>query len=295
MSNFKALLKKSSNLEKFNTAIKEDSKFKSEEGYWQPTVDEAGNGYAVIRFLSTPKIDGEDGLPWVKYFEHGFQGPGGWYIELSRTTLGLDDPVSEYNTKLWNTGIKSNQEIASKQKRKLRYVSNVKIINDPKHPEYNGKTFKYRYGPKIFEKIKAKMSPEFEGETPIDVFDFFEGANFKLKIRTVQKQRNYDLSEFDAVSALDGGDEKVLEELWNSLPSLKELIAPEKFKDYATLKQRLDKVLGFDTGAATLGTSAGTNTDVGTRVEAQPKTARTAESVELGDTDDPALFDTLAE
>jgi hypothetical protein len=306
MSDFKALLKKSSNIEKFSAAIDKESKgsFQKDEGYWQPEVDAAGNGFAVIRFLPTPPIDGEDGLPWVKYFEHGFKGPTGqWYIELSLTTLGLEDPVSQYNTKLWETGVKSNKDIASLQKRKLRYVSNIEVVSDPKHPENDGMLFKYRFGAKIFDKIKGAMKPEIiEGDDeqaqPVDVFDFFTGANFKLRIRNVEKQRNYDKSEFSAPTPHRGGDEAVLEEIWNNLPSLKEVIEPSKFKDYATLKQRLDRVLGFDTGLANPSGSPATNqTQNDEKIESRGGPAlnsSSAESVVLGSDDDPNIFENLA-
>jgi hypothetical protein len=301
MSDFKAMLKKKNNLDKFNDAItKQTNTFEKEEGYWQPTVGKDGNGFAVFRFLPAPPIDGDEGLPWVKYFEHGFKGPGGWYIELSRTSIQEQDPVSDYNTKLWDSGVEANRKIARAQKRKLRYVSLVQIINDPKVPENNGKVFKYRFGAKIFEKIKDKMNP-VDGDTALDPFDLFEGANFKLKCRGVPDgdgnvQRNYDNSEFDAPTAHLGGDVKALEELYNNLPSLKELVAPEKFKDYATLKQRLDKVLGFDTSMADP-----TGAKVPSLAKAVPLeqvgghavTGSNVESVQLDD-DDPALFDSLA-
>jgi hypothetical protein len=222
---------------------KEDTRF------WQPEVDKAGNGMAVIRFLPAPSIDGEDGLPWVRVFNHGFQGPGGWYIENSLTTLNQKDPVSEYNSTLWNSGIEANKEIARKQKRKLTYIANILVISDPANPSNEGQIKLYKFGKKIFDKISEAMNPEFADETPVNPFDMWEGANFKLKIRNVEGYRNYDKSEFADKSALFDGDDSKLEELWKQEYSLKEFLEPKQFKSYEVLKARLDKVLGFDGGA----------------------------------------------
>ena len=209
---------------------------------WKPEVDKAGNGYAVVRFLPAP--DGED-LPWAKLYTHAFQGPGGWFIENSLTTLGQKDPVSEYNSQLWNTGVDSDKEVARKQKRKLSYYSNVYVVKDPSNPANEGKVFLFRYGKKIFDKITAAMQPEFEDETPINPFDFWQGANFKIKIKKVAGYWNYDSSEFSAPEALLGGDDDALEALWKQEHSLAEIVAPDQFKSYEDLKKRLDYVLGI--------------------------------------------------
>ena len=209
---------------------------------WKPEVDKAGNGYAVVRFLPAP--DGED-LPWAKLYTHAFQGPGGWFIENSLTTLGQKDPVSEYNSQLWNTGVDSDKEVARKQKRKLSYYSNVYVVKDPSNPANEGKVFLFRYGKKIFDKITAAMQPEFEDETPINPFDFWQGANFKIKIKKVAGYWNYDSSEFAAPEALLGGDDDALEALWKQEHSLAEIVAPDQFKSYEDLKKRLDYVLGI--------------------------------------------------
>lgn len=209
--------------------------------YWRPELDKSGNGYAVIRFLPAP--DGED-LPWARIWNHGFQGPGGWYIENSLTTLGQKDPVSEHNTVLWNSGIEANKEIARKQKRRLSYTSNVYVVKDPANPQNEGRVFLYKFGKKIFDKINDLMNPQFEDEDPINPFDLWEGANFKLKIRKVEGYSNYDKSEFDSPSALLDDDER-LEEIWKSEHSLKELVSSDKFKSYDELKAKLDRVLGL--------------------------------------------------
>ena len=209
---------------------------------WKPEVDKAGNGYAVVRFLPAP--DGED-LPWAKLYTHAFQGPGGWFIENSLTTLGQKDPVSEYNSQLWNSGVDSDKEVARKQKRKLSYYSNVYVVKDPSNPANEGKVFLFRYGKKIFDKITAAMQPEFEDETPINPFDFWQGANFKIKIKKVAGYWNYDSSEFAAPEALLGGDDDALEALWKQEFSLAEIVAPDQFKSYEDLKKRLDYVLGI--------------------------------------------------
>ena len=209
---------------------------------WKLECDKSGNGYAVIRFLPAP--NGED-LPFVKLYSHAFQGPGGWYIENSLTTLGQKDPVSEFNTTLWNNGTDAGKETARKQKRKLTYISNIYVVKDPANPENEGQVFLYKYGKKIFDKLTAAMQPEFEDEEAIDPFDFWQGANFKLKAKNVAGYRNYDSSEFAAVSPLlKDSDDDALEALWNKEYSLAELVANDQFKSYDELKTRLSYVLG---------------------------------------------------
>jgi hypothetical protein len=252
MSNLSAL-KKNSSLGKLARALETTTKnsgSKEDERLWQPEVDSAGNGYAVIRFLDAPAVDGEDAMPWVQVFSHGFQGPGGWYIENSLTTLGQKDPVSEYNTQLWNSGIEANKEIARKQKRRLTYISNVLVIKDTANPANEGKVFLYKYGKKIFDKIKEKIEPQFEDEKAVNPFSFWEGANFKLKIRKVEGYRNYDKSEFDNPSPLFEGDDEKIEKVWKAEYSLKEFLDPKHFKSYDELKSKLDRVLGLDGVAA---------------------------------------------
>ena len=237
----------SSSLDKLRAAMETASpsdgakKSYSDDTMWKPELDKTGNGYAVVRFLPTP--EGEE-MPWVSYFDHGFQGPGGWYIEKSLTTLNKQDPVSEYNTQLWNTGIEANKETARKQKRRLHYVSNVDVVSDPKNPSNEGKVYKYRYGKKIFEQLKEAISPAFEDEQAINPFDLREGANFKIKIRKVDGYWNYDKSEFDSPTALFE-DEAQLNTIYSSAHSLSGIIAPEEFKSYDELKEKLDRVLGL--------------------------------------------------
>ena len=207
---------------------------------WKLEVDKSGNGYAVIRFLPAP--DGEE-LPFVKLYSHAFQGPGGWYIENSLTTLGQKDPVSEYNSQLWNNGTDAGKDAARKQKRKLTYISNIYVVKDPANPENEGKVFLYKYGKKIFDKLTAAMQPEFEDEEAIDPFDFWQGANFKLKAKNVAGYRNYDSSEFTAVTPLLDDDD-ALESVWKKESSLKEFVEADQFKSYDDLKKRLEYVLG---------------------------------------------------
>ncbi len=238
-------LRKSNTLDKLLAQVQSESAPQEKKSYvderlWKPELDKSGTGQAIIRFLPAP--DGEE-LPWIKMFKHAFQGPTGkWYIENSLTTISKQDPVSEYNTQLWNTGLESDKETARKQKRKLEYYSNIYVVSDPKHPENNGKVFLFRYGKKIFDKIMAAMQPEFEDETPINPFDFWEGANFKLKIRKVDGYWNYDKSEFDSVSALLDDDAK-LDATWKTQYPLADFHAPSNFKSYEELKKRLDDVL----------------------------------------------------
>ncbi len=217
-----------------------------DDRFWRPELDKSGNGMAVVRFLPPP--DGED-LPWARTWNHGFQGPGGWYIENSLTTLGQKDPVSEYNSTLWNSGIEANKEIARKQKRRLTYIANLYIVKDPANPQNEGTIRLYKFGKKIWDKINDLMNPEFEDESPVNPFDLWEGANFKLKIRKVDGFSNYDKSEFDTPGALDGDDNK-MEEIWKQEHSLVEFTDPKNFKTYADLKEKLDRVLGITTGTA---------------------------------------------
>ena len=229
---------------------------KGDDREWKPTVDKAGNGYAVIRFLPLSQGATDTGVPWVRIFNHGFQGPGGkWYIENSLTTLNEQDPVSELNTQLWNSGIEADKETARKQKRRLNYWANILIVDDPANPANNGKVFIYKFGKKIFDKIQDQLKPEFQDESPINPFDFWEGANFKLKIRQVEGYRNYDKSEFETPSPIAEGDEAI-EKVWNEQHDLGSLIAPDQFKSYEELKAKLNMVLGSSTPVATAETVA---------------------------------------
>jgi len=249
MNSFANLKRSSgSSLEKLSKAVESMNSSSSyndgEEKYWKPELDKAGNAFAVIRFLPSSPQDGDDGLPWCKYYDHGFQGTGGWYIEKSLTSIGQQDPCSEYNSQLWSSGIEANKELARKQKRRLHYVSNVYIVKDPKHPENEGKTFLFRYGKKIMEKITQAMNPQFEDDKAIDPFDLWSGANFKLKVRKVDGYQNYDLSEFDSAGPLKEDDDE-LEKIWKGQYSLLEILDPKNFKSYDELKTKLDRVIGL--------------------------------------------------
>ena len=235
-SNFQDLLSKAENLNKTETKAGPD------ERLWKPEVDKAGNCYAVIRFLPAP--DGED-LPWAQVWSHAFQGPGGWYIENSLTTLGKKDPVSDLNRELWNAGAEGSpqRDQARKQKRKLNYYSNIYVVKDSANPENEGRVFLYRYGKKIFDKIMESMQPAFEDETPVNPFDFWKGADFKLKITRVAGFWNYDKSEFAETSTLGGFNDKELEAVWKEEHSLAAFTADDQFKSYDELKQRLESTL----------------------------------------------------
>tara|TARA_Y100001970_G_scaffold273235_1_gene371121 strand:+ start:174 stop:1082 length:909 start_codon:yes stop_codon:yes gene_type:complete len=241
-------LKKQSRLgsltSKLTTEIEKMSKgtkVGADERVWKPEVDKAGNGYAVIRFLPAP--EGEE-LPWAKLYSHAFQGPGGWYIENSLTTLGQKDPVSEYNRILWNSGGDGSPERAQarNQKRKLTYIANIYVVKDPANPHNEGGVFLFKFGKKIFDKITAAMQPEYEDETAIDPFDFWQGANFKMKIKNVAGYRNYDSSEFGSVESLLE-DDAALEALWKKEYSLEDFTKPTEFKAYADLEKRMNSVL----------------------------------------------------
>ena len=211
-----------------------------DERLWKLECDKSGNGYAVIRFLPAP--DGED-LPFVKLYSHAFQGPGGWYIENSLTTLGQKDPVSEFNTTLWNNGTDAGKDAARRQKRKLTYISNIYVVKDPANPENEGKVFLYKYGKKIFDKLTEAMQPAFADETPINPFDFWKGADFKVKIRKVEGYWNYDKSEFAEPSTLKGFDDSELEIVWKQQYSLADFTKADKFKTFEELETRLNTVL----------------------------------------------------
>ena len=291
-----AAMKKQNSLDSLLGAAQKESaplekKSYVDERLWKPTMDKTGNGYAVIRFLPAPK--GED-LPWVKLWNHAFQGPTGqWFIENSLTTLGNNDPVSEYNSKLWNSGIESDKEIARKQKRKLQYYSNIYVVSDAANPQNEGKVFLYRYGKKIFDKVMEAMQPPFPDTDPINPFDFWEGANFKLKLRKVDGYWNYDLSSFDSVTPLLDGDDGALEEMYNKQYSLADFTSPTNFKSYDELKTRLDAVLSGTVVA---------NTTVQTLMESEPSSAikvdtkpEPAPTVEADDDDAMSYFEKLAE
>ena len=290
---FANLKRQSGNLDKLSKAI--EALNTSTEGsdkpdnFWKCEVDKAGNGMATIRFLPASAADGEDGLPWVKIFSHGFQGPGGWLIDNCLTTKDQKCPVCEHNSALWNSGIEANKDIVRKQKRKLNYIANVYIVSDPKHPENEGQVKLFKFGKKIFDKITEAMNPQFEDETPINPFDLWKGANFKLKIRKVEGYQNYDKSEFESPSALLSDDEE-LEKIWKSEYSLTEMIADKEFKSYDTLKQRLDKVLGLNGEAPKTTVEQVKAANVGKKVVAEDSPFKD----DLED-DDMSYFSKLAE
>ena len=267
-----AQMKKSNSLDQLLGAAVAENKTQEKKSYvderlWKPELDKTGNGYAVIRFL--PAVDGEN-MPWAKLWNHAFQGPTGqWYIENSLTTLGNNDPVSEMNSAYWNSGVESDKEIARRQKRKLQYYSNIYVVSDSRHPEHEGKVFLFRFGKKIFDKCMEAMQPAFEDETPVNPFDFWKGANFKLKIRKVDGYWNYDKSEFEAPSPLFDNDDDI-EEVWNKQYALNEFTAPTNFKSYDELKTRLSMVLA---GTTTVG-------NVTTLMEDEPVAAPVVKTVE---------------
>jgi len=260
MSNFANLKKQSSLGSLTEKLVKQVEKMNTTSGgaderLWKPEMDKTGVGSAVVRFLPAP--DGED-VPWVKMYTHAFQGPGGWYIENSLTTVGQKDPVSEYNRGLWNSGSDKDKDTVRKQKRKLSYYSNIYVVKDPANPANEGKVFLFKYGKKIFDKILNAMQPEFDDEDPINPFDFWQGANFKIKIVKKDGYWNYDKSEFDRVAPLLDDDD-ALEALWKKEYSLSAITAPDQFKSYEDLEKRMNYVLGV----------GGTNTSTQSRAVAE--------------------------
>lgn len=241
---YRALSSKNSSMDKLKSEMTKMSgeKAKKDERFWYPNVDKAGNGYAIIRFLDAPQ--GED-MPFVRIWTHGFQGPGGWYIENSLTTINKVDPVSELNSSLWNESTDDNspgRKQARAQKRKLTFIANILVIKDSANPENEGKVFLYKFGKKIFDMIKEKTDPQFEDEKPLNPFDMINGANFKVKIRNADGYRNYDKSEFDEPSAISTDDDTI-DKIWSQCYSLQAFVAPDQFKSYKELSERLTRVL----------------------------------------------------
>ena len=286
-SNFEKL---NEELSKMNTKSYNDD---DKDKYWYPDTDKVGNGYAVIRFL--PPVEGED-IPFVRIWDHSFKNPdtGQWYIEKSLSTLGKADPLGEYNSKLWNSGIDSDKEIARLQKRRLTYVSNIYIIKDGANPENEGKVKLFKYGKKIFDKLNDAMNPQFDDEKPMNPFDFWAGANFKLKIRQVEGYRNYDKSEFDAVGALFEDDSK-LEAVWKQEQSLQALIDPKVFKSYEQLQARLNLVLGKTKTVAETRNSFVEDDYVAPAPAAKAAPAKAIASTDDDDDDGLEFFKRLAE
>ena len=257
MSSFANLKRQSGNLDKLAKAVEALSSSsegsQKEDNFWKASVDKSGNGMATIRFLPAPGQDGDDALPWVKIFSHGFQGPGGqWLIDNCLTTLDKQCPVCEHNSTLWNSGIEANKDVVRKQKRKLNYIANIYVVSDPANRDNEGKVFLFKFGKKIFDKITEAMNPQFEDEQAINPFDLWEGANFKLKIRKVDGYQNYDKSEFESAAPLKSDDDE-LEKIWKSEHSLKDLIAEKEFKAYDKLKERLETVLGLTSSGEQIG------------------------------------------
>lgn len=307
-STFSALKKsRSGEFDKLNEKLQKmnSSGPRGDDRYWKLDVDKAGNGYAIIRFLPAPA--GED-MPFQRLWDHGFQGPGGWYIENSLTTIGQDDPVSEYNSKLWNTGTEENKDIVRKQKRRLNYHANIYVVKDSANPSNEGKVFLYKFGKKIFDKLNDAMNPEYEDETAINPFDFWSGADFKLKARNVEGWRNYDKSEFSEPAPItkpDGTEmtDEEKEEVWNQEYSIQEIVDPKNFKSYDELKAKLYKVLGLDGGdpapTKTAEDDEGEMSFTPTfKEQSAPKMDETSSSSDEGDADeddDISFFKALAE
>ena len=263
-----------------------------DDRFWRPEQDKTGNGFAIIRFL--PPVEGED-VPWVKIYNHAFQGPGGWYIENSLTTIGQKDPVGELNNQLWNSGLESDKDLARVRKRKLNYISNIYVVSDPANPQNEGKVFLYKFGTKIFEKIQEAMKPQFNDEEPINPFDFWKGANFRIKIRKVGGYTNYDKSEFDSAGSLFDDDAK-MEKIWKSQHALLPLVDASNFKSYEELKTRMHEVLAGDIRSTAPGASKTAEDVVDELVERKPnlKAKKPVEQDPDDETDALSYFQKLA-
>jgi len=284
---FKSLKSQGSLLSKLNAEL---NKTEGKSGYiderlWKPTMGKDGVGSAVIRFL--PCAEGNE-MPWAKVWSHAFQGPGGWYIENSLTTLGQQDPISELNRQLWNSGIDSDKEVARKQKRKLSYYSNVYIIKDPANPQFEGRVMLYKYGKKIHDKIIEQMQPEFDDQQAIDPFDFWKGADFNLRLKKVAGYWNYDSSAFARPSTLGGFDDGKLESIYDQMHDLNEFTNSKNFKTYAELQTRLNAVLNTRPVAPEVRDEEMEYDDP------TPATAAVKETAPTSSEDTYSYFDTLA-
>tara|TARA_B110000977_G_scaffold87252_1_gene116104 strand:+ start:68 stop:1027 length:960 start_codon:yes stop_codon:yes gene_type:complete len=293
-----SLTKLNSQLEKISTKSYSDP---NADKMWKPTRDKAGNGFAIIRFL--PAAAGEE-MPFVRIWDHGFQGPTGlWYIENSLTTINQDDPVSEFNGKLWNSGVDDDKALARKQKRRLKYIANILVVKDPANSDNDGKVFMYQFGKKIFDKLNDLMNPQFEDETPVNPFDLWEGANFRLKIRKFEGYPNYDKSEFDGPSPISEDDAE-LERIYNAEHSLQELIDPKNFKSYNELKTKLFRVLALDEEASIpakaeddefdLSSSMGNSSSAAPTPTLKEAAPEPSSNMSMDDDDDLSIFKELA-
>ena len=288
-SNMKKSSGDTSNLmEELNKIATGDKASFKDDRFWKPERDKSDNGFAVIRFL--PPVDGED-APWVRMFSHGFKGRGGWYIENCPTTIGRKCPLCEANSELWNSGLESDKDIARQRKRRLNYISNIMVISDPKNPENEGKIFLYKYGKKIFDKIMESLQPEFQDEEAVNPFDFWKGANFKLKVRKVAGFINYDKSEFDVSTPLLDGDDSKLEEIWNKQYPIQPLIGDDQFKSYDELKARLMSVLGSGRNVPASAEAVSETNDVETKTETSSFGEMKSESTGSSDSSTESSFE----
>lgn len=232
-------------VEKFNKMDESSSK-DDDSRIWTPKMGKSGTGEATIRFL--PGGGGKDEEAYIEVYSHAFTGTTGkWLIEKCPTTIGQPCPVCDENRTLWSNGketvVRGNDDSPGR-KRKLNYYSNVYIIDDPVNPENNGQVKLYKYGVKILDKIKMAIKPASKRKRPLEVFDMFMGADFNIVINKKGKYWNYDDSEFLDPEPLFDGDEDKLEEVYNSLYDLTELINPSTFKSKDELQARLDMVDG---------------------------------------------------
>lgn len=247
---FAKMKKRRNNVADLTSKLEEAGGKKKDYGddrMWYPATEKSGNGYAVVRFLP-PSVDND--VPFVKVYSHGFQGPGGWYIDECPTTVEQECPVCKMNQALvashgsWDSTPEKDKTIVRDRKRREGYISNILVIEDPQNPENEGKVFLFKYGKKIFDKLIEALSPEFDDETPLNPFDYWEGADFKIKIRKVEGYRNYDRSEFDKPTALFDGDDDKLSELYDSQYDLREFVDPANFKPYSYYETKLNRVMG---------------------------------------------------
>jgi hypothetical protein len=301
MDTFKNLKRNSSSqFEKLNKELQKLNSGgfnKDDDKYWSCQTDKAGNGHAIIRFLPAPP---NEDMPFVRIWNHGFKGPtGNWYIENCLSTIGEydDDPVNQLNSKLWNSGVEDDKAQVREQKRRLSYHSNIYVVKDPANPENEGKVFLFRYGKKIFDKLSDKMNPQFDDENPIDPFNLWEGANFRLRIRKVEGFSNYDKSDFEEAGPLLDDDEE-LEKIWKQEHSLSDLIAPNKFKSFDDLQKRLNKVLGINQESSVSSSSqpreqeidTPAEKEISTRSEQQAKSTKQTVVDDDDDDDDSLAF-----
>ena len=217
----------------------------ADQRFYKPKFNKDGTFSAVVRFLPGPVKDGNEEISMIKKYSHYFSGPGGKYDEECLTTISQQCPVCDENKKCWDAGDKQTSRTRA---RVNSGITNILVINDPQAPENNGKVFLYKFGKKIIEKINEAKKPTNPTKKAIEVFSYYEGANFYItgkKTVTAEGQKftDYTSSSFESnPSAI--GDDNYIESIDKQLHSVEEFIKPTNFKSYAALQELFSRVMG---------------------------------------------------